>query len=65
MQEWEELVNAKEEGISEGKKEGVAATLVKNIEAVMQNFYVDLEQACISLNTTVEEYQKAKELVRV
>lgn len=55
MQEWEEITYAGEEVRSED--------LVKNVEAVMKNFHVDLERACEALGTTLEEYHKAKEYI--
>lgn len=68
MQLWEEkeLIRAegREEGKAEGKKEGVkegkAEMLVRNVEAVMENFGIDRQKACEGLGITVEEYQSAK-----
>ena len=35
-------------------------TLAKNVEAAMRNFHISLKEACEGLGTTVEEYEKAK-----
>ena len=56
MQRWEELVYAREEGSSRTRTE----LIIKNVEAVMRNFHVDLQRACEGIGTTVEEYYKAK-----
>lgn len=37
--------------------------LVKNINSAMRNFHIDLSEACRGLGVTVEEYEKAKELL--
>lgn len=55
MQEWEEIAYAREEVRSED--------LVKNVEAAMKNFHVDLQRACEGVGTTLEEYHKAKEYI--
>ncbi len=68
MQLWEEkeLIRAegREEGKAEGKKEGVkegrAEMLVRNVEAIMENFGIDQQKACEGLGITMEEYQSAK-----
>lgn len=44
----------------EGIAEGAALTLIKNVEAAMKNFGINLENACAGLGTTVEEYGNAK-----
>ncbi len=44
----------------EGREEGREETLVMAVEAVMQNFQVDLETSCKGLNVTPDEYHKAK-----
>ena len=61
MQLWEEKVLIREEGRSEGIREGRAETLVKSVEIVMKNFGIDLQKACEGIGTTVEEYHRAKE----
>ena len=66
MQRWEEIVYARDEGRSEGIKEGLklkAELLVKNVEAAMENFNVDLQRACEGIGTTTEEYYRAKESI--
>ena len=60
MQLWEEKALIREEGRSEGIKEGRAEILVKSVEA-MKNFGIDLQKACEGIGTTVEEYYRAKE----
>ena len=63
-------VDAREDGRRDGLEEGrresefnMAKMLVKNVDAAMQNFHVDLTGACQGLGHTVEEYDKAKELI--
>lgn len=51
----------REEGYEEGKTHGDAKRLVKSVNTVMRNLKMDLEKACESIGTTVEEYEKAKE----
>ena len=46
----------------EGLEEGILKTLVKNVEAAMSNFHISLKEACEGLGTTVEEYEKAKNI---
>lgn len=53
-----------EEGKREGREEGEAKTLVKNVESVMDKFGVDLETACNGVGITVSEYDNAKSLAR-
>ena len=50
--------------IEEGREEGEAKTLVKNVESVMDKFGVDLETACNGVGITVSEYDNAKSLAR-
>lgn len=52
-----------EQGIEQGIERGTARTLISNIDHVMENFQVDLANACRGLGTTVEAYQAAKELL--
>ena len=52
-----------EEGLEEGEKVGVLKTLAKNVESAMRNFHISLKEACEGLGTTVEEYEKAKNIV--
>ena len=49
------------QGISQGTLLGAAQNLVRNVDALMQNLSMSLQDACASINSTVEEYQKAKE----
>ena len=51
-----------EEGIKEGEKVGVLKTLAKSVEAVMANLHTDIRNACQIIGTTVEEYEKAKNI---
>lgn len=50
----------KEEGKKEGVKEGKAEMLVRNVEAIMENFGIDQQKACEGLGITMEEYQSAE-----
>lgn len=52
-----------EQGIEQGIERGTARTLISNIDHVMENFQVDLANACRGLGTTVEAYQAAKKLL--
>ena len=47
----------------EGLEEGILKTLTKNVEAAMRNFHISLKEACEGLGTTVEEYEKAKNII--
>lgn len=55
------LTKGLSKGLSKGKEIGRLEELTKNIEAAMQNFHVNLPQACKGLNSSVEEYEQAKE----
>lgn len=50
-----------EQGIKQGEKQGSRETLVRNVEAVMKNFGVDLRKACEGIGVSVAEYEEAKE----
>ena len=50
-------------GLAEGLMKGKSDMLVKNINSAMRNFHIDLSEACRGLGVTVEEYDKAKELL--
>lgn len=52
-----------EQGIEQGMERGRANTLIKSVEAAMQNFGIDLKKACEGLGASVEEYEKAKEQI--
>ena len=45
------------------KKEAVAEELINSVENVMNKFQVSLDEACETLNHTVEQYNQAKELL--
>lgn len=49
-----------EQGIQQGISQGESRMLVKTIETLMANMAFSLKQACESVGSTVEEYQKAK-----
>lgn len=49
------------QGLSQGTLLGAAQNLTNNVEALMQNLSLSLQEACASINSTVEEYQNAKE----
>lgn len=61
----EEIGKARGEKIGEarGEKIGRLKNLIENIEAAMKNFNISLKQACEGLDSTVEEYEKAKEQI--
>ena len=50
------------EGRREGRKEGEARRLVKDVESTMNFYRVTLEKACEGLGTTVQGYEKAREI---
>lgn len=56
-------MEAREDGRLDGLEEGRAQTLVKSVDAAMKNFHMDLSGACKGLGYTLEEYEKAKELI--
>ena len=53
-----------EKGKVEGKVEGEANMLVDNVQNSMKNWHCSLEEACKILGHTVEEYNKALELLK-
>ncbi len=53
----------KSTGLSERIITGISTKLVENIESLMKNLSLDLPGACAALDTTVEEYTKAKEKI--
>lgn len=68
-EEWEAVeMNIFETGVERGKElgktmgieEGSLRTLVKYVELNMKNFHIDLSEACRGLETSVEEYERAK-----
>ena len=71
-EEWEAVkMNILEIGIEQGKElgraqgleQGALKTLVKNVEAAMKNFGIDLSAACKGLEISVEEYETAKKQI--
>ena len=52
-----------EQGIGRGLEQGRMETLVRNVEAAMKNFNIDLQHACQGLEISAEEYEKAKEQI--
>ena len=52
-----------EEGLEEGEKVGILKNLAKNVEAIMKNLHIDMKNACDIIGTTVEEYEKAKNII--
>lgn len=52
-----------EKGMEQGIEQGAARTLLSNIDHAMENFQLNLEEACEGLGTTIEAYRAAKELV--
>ena len=52
----------RKQGRREGRKEGEARRLVKDVESAMYFFRVTLEKACEGLGTTVQGYEKAREI---
>ena len=50
-------------GVLKGEKRGDARTLVKNVESIMRILDLSLEKACEAMETTVEDYTKAKHMI--
>ena len=50
-------------GVEIGEKRGDARTLVKNVESIMRTLGLSLEKACEAMETTVEDYTKAKHMI--
>lgn len=48
------------EGIMQGAEQGSREMLIRNVEAAMKNFGVDLQKACEGLGVSVAEYEAAK-----
>lgn len=53
-----------ERGLERGLAKGTAERLVKSVEANMRIYGIDLETACRGNDISVEEYRKAKELLK-
>lgn len=47
----------------ENIEKGRAETLVKCVDALMENLKLSLEDACKALNTTVKAYESAKDFI--
>ena len=47
----------------EGEEVGMLKTLARNVEAIMKNLHIDMKNACDIIGTTVEEYEKAKNII--
>ena len=67
-EEWEAVeMNILEIGLERGKElgleEGRLKTLIRNVESAMKNFGIGLQQACEGLETSIEEYEKAKQQI--
>ena len=67
-EEWEAVsMNIFDIGIAKGMERGIeqgsAETLINSVESLMKNLNIDLRQACETLETTVEQYENAKELI--
>ena len=52
-----------ERGMELGIKQGRLEALVNSVELSMKNFHVDLQTACKGMEISVEEYEKAKQLL--
>ena len=50
----------KKAGIEEGIEQGSREMLIRNVEAAMKNFGVDLHKACEGLGVSMAEYENAK-----
>ena len=59
----EGIEQGRTEGIEQGLEQGRANTLIKNVEAAMKNFGIDLQRACEGLGASVEEYESAKKQI--
>lgn len=53
-----------DEMMDDAREEGKNYTLVSNIENAVQNFKISLEDACMGLGTTVDNYERAKQLLQ-
>ena len=49
-------------GVAEGAQQGEARMLIKAVDSLMANLALNLQQACESIGTTVEEYTRAKRI---
>lgn len=56
--------SGEESGVAKGMKTGMAKMLIEKTDAAMRNFHISLQEACQGLGHTLEEYEKAKELIK-
>jgi hypothetical protein len=47
----------------ENQEIGMAMQLIKSVESVQRKFSLTLEEACEATESTLEEYEEAKELI--
>ena len=64
-EEWEAVeMNIFEIGVEHGKElgieQGILKTLVRSVELNMQNYHMNIQEACEGLEISVEEYEDAK-----
>ena len=52
-------------GYRKGAEVGSAETLIHTIESVMQNFHVNLREACEGAGISIKEYQEAKKRMEI
>ena len=65
---WEEeymtLRMIEREKYNEGINQGKAGSLVNSVDNLIKNLDLSLEEACTALGSSVQEYEKAKELLK-
>ncbi len=68
-EEWKkgefDMCKAFEDMRKEGLEQGQAQELVKNIDAAVRNFHLNLPEACKGLDSSIEEYEAAKKLCSI
>ena len=52
------------EKYNEGINQGKAGSLVNSVDNLIKNLDLSLEEACTALGSSVQEYEKAKELLK-
>ena len=52
------------EGLNEGISQGKAGSLVNSVDNLIKNLGLSLEEACTALGSSVQEYERAKELLK-
>lgn len=57
--------DGEENGYRKGEEVGSAETLIHTIESVMQNFHVNLREACEGAGISIEKYQEAKKRIEI